>query len=122
MNGPTIVAVMLAGYLLVMGVLGIAVRAGPTTPAQRPRPAGRRRGWPGLVRQVAGTAVGGYLLLMAVVLAYYHGVAGLGGGFLVNALTGSALLLALALPPFLAASWLVERRRRKHVGRGAAER
>ncbi len=62
-----------------------------------------------------GTVVGGYVLLQVVVVAYYYAVARVGPGFLESAVTGTALLLALALPVFAATSWLVERRRR---GRG----
>lgn len=60
-----------------------------------------------------GTAVGGYVLLMAVVVGYHHGVARLGGHFLTSAFTGSALLVGIALPLFFTISWLVERQRRK---------
>ncbi|WP_326599321.1 DUF6256 family protein [Streptomyces sp. NBC_01803] len=106
---PVIVAVMLVGYLLVMGCLGLGLRL---LPRARPVPRGVwRRGWPGLVRQVAGTAVGGYLVLMAVVVGYYYGVARVSGGFLMSACTGSALLVGLTLPLYLVVSWLVERRR-----------
>ena len=61
---------------------------------------------------MAGTVVGGYLLLMAVVVAYYFGVARVGPGFLESAVTGTALLLGLAAPVFAALSWLAERRAR----------
>ena len=73
---------------------------------------GQRTGWAALVRRVAGTVVGGYLLLMAVVVAYYFGVARVGPGFLESAVTGTALLLGLAAPVFAALSWLAERRAR----------
>ena len=61
---------------------------------------------------MAGTVVGWYLLLMAVVVAYYFGVARVGPGFLESAVTGTALLLGLAAPVFAALSWLAERRGR----------
>jgi hypothetical protein len=80
---------------------------GPTPPGPRPR-----AGWAALLKQVAGTVVGGYLLLMAVVVAYYFGVARVGSGFLESAVTGPVLLLALAAPVFAALSWLADRRRR----------
>jgi Family of unknown function (DUF6256) len=70
-----------------------------------------RTGWAAL-RHVAGTVVGGYLLLMAVVLAYYFGVARVGPGFLESAVSGTALLLGLSAPVFLGLSWLADRRRR----------
>jgi hypothetical protein len=68
-------------------------------------------GWPRFAVQVASTALGGYVLLMAVVVLYYYGVARVAGQFLASAFTGSALLLAVSLPLFAAASWLVQRRR-----------
>ena len=70
-------------------------------------------GWPALIRRVTGTAVGGYLLLMAVVIGYYYGVARVGGRFLESAFTGAALLAGIAAPVFAAASWLAERRRQR---------
>ena len=72
--------------------------------------AGGRPHWLRLGRHYAGTAIGGYLLLMAVVILYYYGVARVGGAFIVSAFTGCALLIALATPVFLVASWLAERR------------
>jgi Family of unknown function (DUF6256) len=116
---------MAAGYLLLMLALGFGLRrlyrprGAPSGGDERPDPAqatppgpGKRADWAALVRQVTGTVVGGYLLLMAVVVAYYFGVARVGPGFLESAVTGTALLLALAAPVFAALSWLTERRRR----------
>ena len=80
-------------------------------PATPPGP-GQRTGRAALARQIAGTVIGGYLLLMAVIVAYYFGVARVGPGFLEGALTGTALLLGLAAPVFVALSWLAERRDR----------
>jgi hypothetical protein len=104
----TAVAVMGTGYALLMAFLaaGLRIRA-------RGRPAAppRRWGWPGLIARVAGTAAGGYLLLMAVTVAYYRGVARLPGGFLRDAATGCGLLVVLTQPAFLAVSWLLVRLR-----------
>src|ERR1700757_3600384 len=80
-------------------------------PATPPSP-GQRTGRAALARQIAGTVIGGYVLLMAVIVAYYFGVARVGPGFLESALTGTALLLALAAPVFAALSRLAERRGR----------
>jgi Family of unknown function (DUF6256) len=80
----------------------------PATPAAL----GQRTGRAALARQIASTVIGGYLLLMAVIVAYYFGVARVGPGFLESALTGTALLLGLAAPVFVALSWLAERRDR----------
>jgi hypothetical protein len=67
---------------------------------------------------MAATFVGGYLVLMAVVLAYYFGVARVSGNFLESAVTGCGLLLGLSAPLFLAASWLADRRDRRRARRG----
>jgi hypothetical protein len=117
---------MAAGYLILMSALALGLRllyqprptqAGPGQPPGA-GPAGSRRdsSWAGLARQVAGTVAGGYLLLMAVVVAYYYAVARVGPGFLTSAVTGTALLIGLAAPVFAAASWLAGRlpRRRGH--------
>ena len=87
----------------------------PATPGRTPAtPAGpgQRTGRAALARKIASTVIGGYLLLMAVIVAYYFGVARVGPGFLESALTGTALLLGLAAPVFVALSWLAERRDR----------
>jgi hypothetical protein len=129
---------MAAGYLILMSALGFGLRrlyrpgpsgrgeppdhaqamppgppprATPPGPPPRATPPGPppRTDWAAF-RQVAGTVVGGYLLLMAVVAAYYFGVARVGPGFLGSAVTGTALLLGLAAPVFAALSWLADRR------------
>ena len=113
---------MAAGYLILMSALAIglrllyrprATRAEPG-PSPGPSPAGSQRGsgWGGLARHATGTVIGGYLLLLAVVVAYYYGVARVGPGFLDSAVTGTALLIGLAAPVFAAATWLAERLRR----------
>ncbi len=113
------------GYVLLMGTLAAGLlrqrrdragtsgrRAGPGTGA----PSGRA--WLRLIRHMAATFVGGYLVLMAVVVAYYFGVARVSGSFLESAVTGCGLLLGLSAPLFLAASWLADRRDRRRAGRG----
>jgi hypothetical protein len=122
---------MAVGYALTMGALALGLwflgaRRPPGsaggTPTDRAEPPGdpagaSRRGWPSLVRHVASTAAGGYLLLIAVVFLYYRLVARQGPGFLRSAVTGNAMLaFAVALPAFLAISWTVERRRRASRG------
>ena len=123
------------GYLLVMGALGTGLwlsgggtATRPARPGGVPGPAGSGRaglgpgrraaagrrpaaGWLRLARHYAGTAIGGYLLLMAVVILYYYGVARVGGAFIASAFTGCALLIGLTTPVFALASWLAERRR-----------
>jgi len=114
---------MAAGYLILMSALALGLRrlyrprATQAEPGQSagPSPAGSRprSGWAAQARHVTGTVVGGYLLLMAVVVAYYYAVARVGPGFLQSAVTGTALLIGLAAPVFAAASWLAEGLRRR---------
>jgi hypothetical protein len=152
---------MVAGYVLVMGTLGIGLRlarrsaraeaAGaaavtdPDRPADDPnaplvaapvpapaaalvpvpaaqetgRMTGRERlraivrpgpGWRRLVIHCLGMAVGGYLLLMVVIIGYFYGIAPVAGNFVQSAFSGCALLIGLATPVFIALSWLVERK------------
>ena len=54
-----------------------------------------------------------YLLLMAIVIAYYCGIARVGGNFIESAFTGCAELPGVSAPVFLALSWLAERRDRR---------
>ena len=135
------------GYLLVMGALGTGLwlirrQHGDATPtgSRQDReacvaagPAGTAGAWPGwgrLIRHYLGTAIGGYVLLMAVVILYYYGVARVGSNFLDSAFTGSALLLGVAVPVFAAASVLSRRRGRNRrprsgpvgANRGGADR
>jgi Family of unknown function (DUF6256) len=105
------------GYLLVMGALAHGLRLsrrggdpGPAGDAGRPE-GGQAGGWLRLARRYAGTAIGGYLLLMAVVILYYYGVAQVGGAFIESAFTGCALLIALTTPVYALASWLTVGRR-----------
>ena len=115
---------MSAGYLILMSALGFGLRRlyrprrtpsgaemWPDGRRITPPAPGQRTGWAALVRRVAGTVADGYLLLIAVVVAYYYGVARVGPGFLESEVTGTALLLGLATPVFIALSWLTERRR-----------
>jgi hypothetical protein len=90
-------------------------------PDWTPPAAGWRRGWLALARHVASAAVGGYLLLMAVVIAYYYGVARVAGDFITSAFTGTAMLIGIVLPLWGAASWLTEQRRPRD-GDDAGER
>jgi hypothetical protein len=106
---------IVSGYVLLMGILAVGLRI------QRRRAAaglpdtrltGRRdSGWAALIAHVAADAFGGYLLLMAVVVLYYYGVAKVGSSFLASAFTGCALLLAISLPMFIVASWWTQRER-----------
>ena len=67
-------------------------------------------GWRRLVIHYLGTAVGGYLLLMAVIIGYYFGISPVAGNFVHSAFSGCAMLIGLAAPVFIALSWLAERK------------
>jgi Family of unknown function (DUF6256) len=69
-----------------------------------------RPGWLRLGIHSLATAVGGYLVLMAVIILYYYGVAPVAGNFVESAFSGCALLIGLAAPVFLALSWLADRK------------
>jgi hypothetical protein len=109
---------MAAFYLILMAALGLGLlglrRRGESQAAAGPErgqaaTGGPPRGWAALTRHVLSTVIGGYLLLMAVVAAYYYGVARVGGAFLSSAVTGTALLIGLTVPVFAAASWISRR-------------
>jgi hypothetical protein len=113
------------GFVIIMGVLAaglLTLRRLPpgTDPRALSRAATRPgRGWLKLLRLMVSTALGGYLVLMAIVVLYYYGVARVAGSFLESAFTGCALLLAISLPLFTLASWLLERWRQR--GQRASE-
>jgi hypothetical protein len=118
---------ILGGYLILMVVLAVGLRSQRRRAAAglpSTRLTGRRdHGWRALILHVLTDAVGGYVLLVAVVVLYYYGVAKVGSNFLDSAVSGSALLLAIALPLFIAASWLNQRAAtRRLTQRGATRR
>ena len=67
-------------------------------------------GWRRLAVFSLSTAVGGYLVLMAVIIAYYYGVARVAGNFVQSAFSGCAMLIGLAAPVFGVLSWLAARK------------
>jgi Family of unknown function (DUF6256) len=106
---------------------GAAGAAGSGPPAGSPGPASTGRvtprarlraivapppGWQRLAVYCLGTAVGGYLLLMAVIIAYYVGIGvpHSAGTFVPSAFSGCAMLIGLAAPVFVALSWLAARK------------
>jgi Family of unknown function (DUF6256) len=108
---------ILGGYLILMVVLAVGLRTQRRRAAAglpSTRLTGRRdHGWRALILHVLTDAVSGYLVLMAIVVLYYYGVAKVGSNFLDSAFSGSALLLAIALPLYLLASWLTQRATRR---------
>jgi len=104
------------GYGLTMLALGLALWASRRTGRGRGAEANERRGWPAFIGYLLGTALGGWALLMAIVLIYYVAVAGQGRAFLFAAFTGTALMaFGIGVPSLLLIAWvgdLVRRRRR----------
>jgi predicted alpha/beta hydrolase len=86
-------------------------RPGPVSRARADLPAvtSMQPGWPRLILHYVGTAVGGYLLLMIILILYYQFVSTFGGDFIASGFSGCGLLLGLSAPVFLALSWLAER-------------
>jgi hypothetical protein len=95
--------------------------AGPPAPAPEGQVAVRSRllavaapqpGWRRLAVFSLGTAVGGYLLLMVVIIAYYVGIGvpHSAGTFVPSAFSGCAMLIGLAAPVFAGLSWLAARK------------
>ncbi len=123
---------MIVGYLLIMGTLAIGLRivqrsgkaeggnaaeAGQPAKADKPAKAAKAGtlarpgpGWRRLAIFSLSTAVGGYLLLMAVIIGYYFGISPVAGNFVHSAFSGCAMLIGLAAPVFIALSWLAERK------------
>jgi hypothetical protein len=110
---------MLAFYIIIMVVLAVGLRMSrrPAASQRARRPmhltdqlVHSRPGWPRLITHYATTVVGGYLLLMAVVLIYYFGVARVGGNFIESGVTGFALLIGLSTPVFAVITWLTTRK------------
>ena len=90
---------------------GAAAPPGPVTRRARMRALARPDpGWRRLAIFSLGTAVGGYLLLMAVIIGYYFGISPVAGNFVHSAFSGCAMLIGLAAPVFVALSWLAERK------------
>jgi Family of unknown function (DUF6256) len=123
---------MIVGYLLIMGTLAIGLRivqrsgkaeGGNAAEAGKPAKAGQPAkadkagtlarpgpGWRRLAIFSLSTAVGGYLLLMAVIIGYYFGISPVAGNFVHSAFSGCAMLIGLAAPVFITLSWLAERK------------
>lgn len=104
---------MAAGYVLTMGVLAagllIVHRGGSAEGRERRQAAGGGIRWRQLTVHMIRTFTGGYLVLMAAIIAYYFGLVRIRGHFLESAFSGCAELLGIAAPVFLALSWLERR-------------
>jgi Family of unknown function (DUF6256) len=107
---------MAVGFGLTMATLGLALwvtmRRGRGLGGANGPP--ERRGWPAFIRYLLGTALGGWATLMAIVLLYYVAVAGQGRRFLLDALTGTALMaFGIGVPSLLLIAWVVDLWRRR---------
>ena len=110
-----VVAPTLVAFLLFLAGLW----AGSRTPTQRTPPSDPPAGlgdWALLVRVLGGTALGGFVVFLALVLLFYFALGGQGPGFVADALgSGAMLAFAVVVPAFLAmelARALLRRRRR----------
>jgi uncharacterized protein DUF6256 len=103
------------GYGLTMLALGLGLSASVrgTRRGSQTQPS-ERRGWPAFIRYLLGTALGGWALLMAIVLLYYIAVAGQGHAFLFAAFTGTALMaFGIGVPSLLLIAWVSDLLRRR---------
>ena len=98
-----------------------ALWAGSRTPTARTDaadPPATVDDWVRLVRFLAATAVGGYVVFLAIVVLFYFALGGQGPGFVADALgSGAMLALAVVVPAFLGiealrAAWRRIRRQR----------
>lgn len=114
---------VIVGYVLLMGFLagglGLLRRSAPGSDPRRLSRAAARpdRGWLRLVRHLAATAAGGYAVLMAILVIFYVATdfskVGLLESTLGSGASGTALLVAISAPVFLALSWLTRRRQQR---------
>jgi hypothetical protein len=83
---------------------------GPSPGRKRPRTrssSGAHPGWGDLVRYVAGTAAGGYLFFLSIVVVFYFVLGGEDPEFIRQAFVeGSILAFGLVVPAFLVLSFL----------------
>ncbi len=105
-----VVAPVLTGYIVVLGML-IAYRRAATrrgAKALKPRPV--PADWKGLLRHVVGTAALGYAFFLLVVVVFYFILGGHSPMLVRDALVyGSLLAFAVVVPVFLFLSWIQSR-------------
>jgi hypothetical protein len=114
---PLVSVAVLFGALLVWWVRTGATRhrARLEAPVAAPRPPFRR-----LAGHVVRTAVGGYLVFLFIVVAYYEALGGQTRSFLTQSLWGGAFLaFAVAVPFLLVSGAALGRRRSGRPGRHA---
>lgn len=111
-----VVAPVLTGYVVVLGMLVAYRRAERRRDAKALRPRPVSSSWAGLVRHVAGTAVGGYGFFLLLVVVFYFILGGQrhSSTLVTDALVyGSLLTFAVVVPVFLVLSWAQSRLRNR---------
>ncbi len=107
-----VVAPVLTGYLVVVGMLVAYRRAASRREAEALRPRPVPTDWPGLLRHVVGTVAGGYAFFLLLVVVFYFILGGHSSTLVTDALVfGSLLAFAVVVPVFLALSWAQNRTR-----------
>ncbi len=113
-----VVAPVLTGYLVVLGMLVAYRRAALRREAEALRPRPVPTDWPGLLRHVLGTTAGGYVFFLVLVVVFYFILGGHSTTLMTDALGyGSLLAFAVVVPVFLGLSWAQSRIRTR--GRGS---
>ncbi len=109
-----VVAPVLTGYVVVLGML-VAYRRAESRrdpKALRPRPV--PSSWSGLVRHVVGTAVGGHAFFLLLVVVFYFILGQHSSTLVTDALVfGSLLTVVVVVPVFLVLSWAQSRFRNR---------
>ncbi len=118
---------VIVGYVLLMGFLaaGLAMlrRSAPGSDPRRLSRAAARpdRGWLRLIRHLAATAAGGYVVIMTIIVIFYvatdYSKVRVLESTLSSAASGFALLIAISAPVFLLLSWLTSRWRERAASR-----
>ena len=97
-----IVPPLVAAFAVFLAMLRVATRSG------RGEVVRARGSWRDFVRYLAVTAVGGYLVLLAIVLVFHVVLARDHAAFR-SAAAGGAALLAIVVPVFVLAEWITRR-------------
>ncbi len=114
-----VVAPVLTGYLVVLGMLVAYRRAASRREAEALRPRPVPTDWRGLLRHVVGTVAGGYVFFLLLVVVFYFILGGHSSTLVTDALVyGSLLAFAVVVPVFLVLSWAQSRIRARGRAHG----